>query len=667
MNVSIKPERLRAAYATAKEDLLRERNSQGHWVGELSSSSLSTATAISALVLAEQGNGSSFQLGQSTNSSEALRSDPNYQGDLSELLIESLHWLARQQNEDGGWGDTDLSYSNIATTMLVRAAFQLTGVPAKYEDLVTKADAYIASQGGIAGLRRRYGKDKTFAAPILANYALAGLVPWKQVPALPFEMACLPQSWYRMVRMPVVSYAIPALVAIGQAKFHHHKPRNLITRSIRKASCTKSLQAIEQMQPESGGFLEAIPLTSFVVMSLASIGQAEHPITRRGVKFLLSSVRADGSWPIDTNLATWTTTLALNALQGNENSAKPSAELTDAATLDWLLDCQGAVKHPFTGAEPGGWSWTDRSGGVPDADDTSGALLTLANSYGTASEKDQQRIATAAHAGVLWLLGLQNSDGGFPTFCRGWGTLPFDRSAADITAHVLRAITAWKSHWLQAVGMPSANDLQTLIEQIDHATQRAVDYLLKSQNANGTWPALWFGNQDNENETNPVYGSSRVLLAFDALGLYETPAAEHATQWLVANQHASGGWGATPSNAATLNANSKKIAKHPPTSVEETALALEALLSSEKSSEQAEAASRRGISYLIDAVEAGKHLQPSPIGFYFANLWYYERLYPRVFSVAALGQAVRRFEATNATQTEQNCVVQNKPLAAIGS
>ena len=37
------------------------------------------------------------------------------QSDLSELIIESLHWLARRQNEDGGWGDTDRSLSNIAT------------------------------------------------------------------------------------------------------------------------------------------------------------------------------------------------------------------------------------------------------------------------------------------------------------------------------------------------------------------------------------------------------------------------------------------------------------------------------------------------------------------------------------------------------------------------
>ena len=38
-----------------------------------------------------------------------------------------LDYLAAHQNPDGGWGDTDRSYSNIATTMLVRAAFHLAG------------------------------------------------------------------------------------------------------------------------------------------------------------------------------------------------------------------------------------------------------------------------------------------------------------------------------------------------------------------------------------------------------------------------------------------------------------------------------------------------------------------------------------------------------------
>jgi hypothetical protein len=51
-------------------------------------------------------------------------------------------------------------------------------------------------------------------------------------------------------------------------------------------------------------------------------------------------------------------------------------------------------------------------------------------------------------------------------------------------------------------------------------------------------------------------------------------------------------------------------------------------------------------------VEAGDWREPAPIGFYFAKLWYYERLYPMIFTVGALGKAVAHlwpdeFEAGN--------------------
>ena len=47
------------------------------------------------------------------------------------------------------------------------------------------------------------------------------------------------------------------------------------------------------------------------------------------------------------------------------------------AAVDWLLDQQYRQVHPYTNADPGGWAWTDLPGGVPDADDTPGALLAV--------------------------------------------------------------------------------------------------------------------------------------------------------------------------------------------------------------------------------------------------------------------------------------------------
>ena len=378
MNLPFDPARLAAAHASIRRDLMQERGARGQWVGQLSSSPLSTATAISALILAEQsGTSAGLPAYDPENSRDSL--SEIYQGDLSQLIVNSLNWLAGQQNEDGGWGDTDRSLSNIATTMLVQAAFHLTGVPAKYKDLLDRADRYVADCGGLTALKERYEGDRTFVVPILTNCALADMVPWRKVPALPFELACLPQKWYHKLNLPVVSYALPALVAIGQARFHHAPPRNPLLRWLRRSAQRRSLQILAEMQPASGGYLEAIPLTSFVVMSLASMGLGGHAVVRRGVEFLLGSVREDGSWPIDTNLASWNTSQVVSALDAKFDSAAEQEAPSAAAeqTLDWLLSCQHQQVHRATGAAPGGWAWTDLSGGIPDADDTAAALLAL--------------------------------------------------------------------------------------------------------------------------------------------------------------------------------------------------------------------------------------------------------------------------------------------------
>ncbi len=480
-------QRLRKALQRATTDLLDLRVPAGHWEGRLCSSALSTATAISALSIAEsQGK----------------------QGVFRPLVTSALDWLMPRQNADGGWGDTEISYSNISTTMLVRAALEMGGCGDHYYEQRRPAEQYVQQAGGIPALKARYGRDKTFAVPILTNAALAGQVPWKQVSPLPFEMACFPQAWYRFLQLPVVSYAIPALVAIGQARFHHRPPRNPITWITRRLAVSRSLRVLRRMQPQSGGYLEAIPLTSFVVMSLASIGNASHPVSQSGLQFLRDTQRDDGSWPIDTNLATWNTSLAINHL------ASAGFDARSLTCLPWLLNCQYHERHPFTGADPGGWGWSNLSGAVPDADDTPSALLAISHWR----DDRNAEVTAAAQMGTQWLLSLQNRDGGWPTFCRGWGKLPFDRSGSDLTAHALRALDLWAD-------VVPAGALQ-------QARQRGLAYLEATQAEDGWWIPLWFGNQDHCREENPVYGTSKVLACYRDLGLIDTPAARRGLKWV---------------------------------------------------------------------------------------------------------------------------------------
>jgi squalene-hopene/tetraprenyl-beta-curcumene cyclase len=622
-------QRIEVAFNLARQDLLASRNCEGVWTGDLSSSALSTATAICALSIAER---------NSTTLSETA----------APLIQRGLDWLAEHVNTDGGWGDTVFSMSNTSTTALCWAAFgAVPGADARYGSTVASAQEWLSQHaGGIdpeqlaPAIIQRYGKDRTFSVPILTMCTLAGRLgsgseAWRWVLPLPFELAACPHQWFAALRLPVVSYALPALIAIGQARHHHRPSRNPIARLCRNSARARTLRVLREIQPSSGGFLEATPLTSFVVMSLAASGQADHETTRKGVEFLMRSARADGSWPIDTNLATWVTTLSINALCGSERAnlessaaslqADPAAQsglqLSERCRIrDWLLAQQYRNDHPYTHAAPGGWAWTNLPGGVPDADDTAGALLALFALGGL-----DERTRASAAAGVEWLLGLQNRDGGIPTFCKGWGALPFDRSSPDLTAHALRA---W-GIWIHEMPWP-------LQQRLNRAIPRALQYLANSQTKDGSWIPLWFGNQFVSDDKNPTYGTTRVIPALRSLAsrgfLKNLEPLKKGIEWLVQTQDADGGWGGAHGSAP---------------SIEETALALEALAEHASESEferspSIDQALSRGANWLLQKIEDGYWRQPAPIGFYFAKLWYYERLYPIIFTVAAL-QRLRKY------------------------
>lgn len=561
--------------ANVRSRLLAERVAGGWWEGELSSSALSTAAAIFALHMVD-----------------AVGHEP--------WTAQGLAWLLQHQNSDGGWGDTPKSKSNLSTSLLVWSALGLIP-PQSGSEALSKVELYISAQVGslqptdiVRTVVGRYGKDKTFSVPILMMAAIGGrLGPagWRWVLPLPFELAALPRSWFGAIGLPVVSYALPALIAIGYARYFNAPPAwwnplGWLRRHL--WPCIRSM--LTRLQPSTGGYLEATPLTSFVTMALASAGQKDHPCVPAAVRFLRSSMRQDGSWPIDTNLATWGTTLAVKALRGDFDTA--------AAVKAWLLSQQYHVVHPFTNAPPGGWAWTDLPGGVPDADDTSGALVAL--SQLCPSPVERAEVLAHVQAGVTWLLDLQNRDGGVPTFCRGWGTLPFDRSTPEITAHALWAWSCWSAE------LPAH-----LQSRITAATARALAYLRRVQHPSGNcWEPLWFGNENAPGEINLVYGTAQVL-HYLKMARISDPMVAASQSWLISVQNANGSWGAIGS-------------------IEETSVAITAL--------EGHPCTVAGRAWLNEATQQGTDFPASPIGLYFARLWYYERLYPLVWTLGSASQ-----------------------------
>jgi squalene-hopene/tetraprenyl-beta-curcumene cyclase len=152
---------------------------------------------------------------------------------------------------------------------------------------------------------------------------------------------------------------------------------------------------------------------------------------------------------------------------------------------------------------------------------------------------------------------------------------------------------------------------------------------------------LWFGNEHAPGEQNLTYGTSRVVAALATLaaskpGDWFEPYFQRALQhmlasgiaWLLKAQHQNGGWSGGESG---------------PASIEETALALAALAGAQPHvGTNVTHALTRGANWLVEQVESGAWKNPAPIGFYFARVWYYERLYPLIFTTAALSSLASR-------------------------
>ena len=601
---------------SSRQLLLQSRGENGFWTGRLSSSALSTATAIVALsIFTREVKGKiNKRLANECNNSISL----------------GIKWLEDNQNSDGGYGDTVQSISNFSTTSLVWATLGDAGCDTSQINQ-NKINSWLMSSVGSLdpkklskAVLKRYGNDFTFSVPILTLLALTGKLGketsiWRQVPQLPFELAAVNHQLLKWLNLPVVSYALPALIAIGLVRHHFAPSRNPIIRLGRRMILRRILRKLEMIQPNSGGYLEAVPLTSFVVMSLAAANYVDHPVVIRGIRFILKLARGDGSWPIDTDLAIWNTTLTINAFKSSITASNLLNQQEQQSLRKWILENQSSARHFYSYADPGGWGWTDKPGSVPDADDTAGALLSLQN-LGVI-DKD---VLEAVLNGIKWLISIQNRDGGIPTFCRGWGRMPFDKSTPDVTAHVLLAWNKWFDSY-------DKRDRPILKEAINHS----VKYIKRSQHEDGSWPALWFGNEFSKDEVNLTYGTSRVLLALNSIkNTSLLKYKERGVCWLLESQNLDGGWGGQ---------------KGVSSSVEETSLAVHALadfIIFEKDLSNIDGnkkdllhqAALRGTEWIIKTTKRGSLFKPTPIGLYFSKLWYFESLYPIIFTVGALNR-----------------------------
>ena len=176
----------------ATKRLLALRRADGMWEGHLSSSAISTSVSIFALSVINR-------------------------EEYSDEIENGTAWLLRTMKSEGAWGDSVESPVNMSATLLSYAALRhLEQVPEATEHYIRETLGWKNERQLVDGVLAYYGSDLTFSVPILMMCALAGIVSdWKRIPPFPFELAVLPQRTFRFLNLPVVSYAIPALIAIG--------------------------------------------------------------------------------------------------------------------------------------------------------------------------------------------------------------------------------------------------------------------------------------------------------------------------------------------------------------------------------------------------------------------------------------------------------------------
>lgn len=561
-------EKIDAIISDLTERLKAQRKKGQMWRGELSSSAISTSVAAFAL-----------------HKIDAER--------YRQRIDQAVEWLLSTMAEDGSWGDSPESPSNMTATLLSYTSLYAQGrAPEQTKRYLERRFGGIDDEHIVRGVLEYYGKDLTFSVPILVMCALAGILKkWDRIPQFPFELTILPQRFFRFLQLPVVSYAIPALIAVGIVRFR--RGRQGIFSPVREAFVPKCMRVLTSLQPENGGFLEAAPLTAFVSMCLCEADMREHTVVRKAAEFLYDTQREDGAWPIDTDLASWVTALAVKALGEDAEERE--------LLIEKIRSNAFKEKHYFTGAQAGGWGWSDRPGAAPDGDDTSGALVAL-------HTLSRGKYCDEVGAGVEWLMALQNNDGGMPTFCKGWGKLPFDRSSADISAHALLAMELWMDH------LP-----EKMQRRAKRSIGRMIGWMSREQAEDGSWTPLWFGDQGADDERSPVYGTATAVEYLsqsknEAVG----PLIERGAKFLTGAQNDDGGWGG---------------ARGVESKVTLTARALSALASIESADREVV---ERGFDYIYRAWQRGDMYRAEPIGLYFARLWYSEPMYNMTFVLMAM-------------------------------
>ena len=371
----------------------------------------------------------------------------------------------------------------------------------------------------------------------------------------------------------------------------------------------------------------------------------------------------------------WDTALALRSL------AVSGSRLPDPPAMkavDWLLEKEVTREGDWAervDAAPGGWFFEYRNEFYPDVDDSVMVMIALREIVGQVQgPKSNVQSQEAANFGLgtldfgpgnpqsaicnpqwdsgelespafsrrrwlsgacdrarRWVLAMQNRDGGWGAFdkdndaeflCR----VPFadhnamiDPSTPDLTGRVLEALSLWGDK----LGKPHVD--------------RAVEYLRRTQEPDGSWPGRW--------GVNYVYGTWQALVGLAAVGVpTKDPVIQAGANWLLAHQQSCGGWGESADSYTW-----PELRGRGPITASQTAWALLGLMAAGLADHPA---THRGIRWLIENQQPdGSWHETEFTGTGFPRVFYLRyHYYPIYFPLLALGEYQGRMTTRRAGQ-----------------
>ncbi|CAG7916205.1 unnamed protein product [Penicillium olsonii] len=647
-------EEVQNALKMAANHSIHLQHEDGHWCGELKSN----ATMTAEYVMLRQSIGL----------------------DMAEDRDEYISWFLSDQNPDGSWALTPGGPGEISTSVEAYLALKILGLEPD-SAVMCKARNFIISAGGVARVR-------IFTRIYLATF---GLLPWDAVPELPAELIMMPDaavisiyrfaSWARSTVIPLllISHHRPVFaLPNGKSATNDFLDEIWVNAAEKNVPYSASLWSLLKTDFVSAGFL-VMDNILHMLGGLRSSPTRTHA-RRKCVEWIVEHQEPEGDWAgifppmyggvISLCLEGYTlddepVRKGLEALERfawrDQNGKRMQAcvspiwdtilssiALSDAGLaarqafhgVEWVKDRQ-LVNEPAgdwriykPNITAGGFSFEYINRWYPDVDDTAAAILAIVK-----VDPQLTRSLSAVTKAVEWIIGMQNGDGGWGAFDHHndrlfLNKIPFsdmdslcDPSTADVTGRAVEAfglLLERNSH--QFVG---------LSKDIKLSCDRAIAYLLRTQEASGSWFGRW--------GVNYIYGTSNVVcaLAFFSQDRKVQNALDAAVAWLSAKQNPDGGWG-----ESVLSYRSVQLeGRGGPSVPSQTGWALMALLahpSSEKSID-------KGVRYLLqtqtsERADTASWPETEYTGTGFPGHFYIGyALYSHYFPMMALGRYVQTY------------------------